>query len=159
MNKKSLTVSFAVLGLIAVQCLIYKVIIFIEYLLLEGIWGGGIIDAFIMVFNTILFMLFSVLICALAIPKLVNEYGISYKFSLIQMFVLYLALAVFQCIIISGSSDFCYNMLELFRYDLDLIYDSVYYYNKGLGYFFIIVLNLIKPAVFMLGLKKSRDNI
>lgn len=104
-------------------------------------------------------MLFSVLICALAIPKLVNEYGISYKFSLIQIFALYLALAVFQCVIISGSSDFCYNMLELFRYDLDFIYDSVYYYNKDLGYLSIIVLNLIKPAAFMFGVKKSRYDI
>lgn len=159
MNKKSLTVSLAALGLIAVQCLIYKALVFIEYLLFEGSLGGVIIDLCIMIFNTAFFTIFSALICALAIPKLVKKNNIDYKFSFIQMFVLYVLMTILQCVIISRSSDFCYNMLDFFGYNLDFIYDSIYYYNKNAGYLSIIVMNMINPAVFLLGMKKIKNSI
>lgn len=157
MKIKSFGIIFSVIALlIFVEMVFYNAVIFIEFILFEGSWGGNIIDAFCLLFNVIFYIMLSVTLYALIFPKIIKSCNLNKNAVIIILFIVCIMISIYEGAIITGLLDFSsFGFIDNGVAFKLLAADELPTGMKTGRYFIVFILNMIKPIALFAALKKK----
>ena len=152
-------IPLSVFGYLAVLAVLYYILFFGEFILFEGSWGGNIIDFFVMLFNSIVYLACSIIYGYFVLPAITDKIQVSKKTAIFLISVLFIILSVVACILITidSSSDVYHFFYERIIFYWAPITEYVLYYtNQYIAGVCVFIVNAVAPICFMLGIKKQK---
>lgn len=161
-NNKWWYIPLSVIAYFAVLAVLYYVLMFAEFILFEGSWGGNIIDFFVMLFNSLCYFVCSILYGYFALPAITDKSKISKKSSILLISLLFIIISVITCILISfdGISNIYYSFYDQIAFYMGPITEYVLYYtNQYAACACVFLVNTVVPICFTLGIaqKNKKD--
>lgn len=155
-------IPLSAIAYLVISAVMYYVLVFAEFILFEGSWGGNIIDFFVILFNSVFYIAFSILFAVFILPKITDKSGVGKKTAILLISAFFIIISAFECIIISSDSTsdihyFFYNQISLYWSFITEI--VMYYTNQYIGCVCVFIVNAIVPISFMLSLvrKNKKD--
>lgn len=135
----------------------FYVLGFVEYLLFEDVWGGNIIDVFIMLFNIVFCFICSILFVCIVLPSIIDKGKIGKKTAFILVKLLFIIICIAECFLIcfDGNSDIYYFLYQPICFYLAPITEYVLYYtNRFAACICVVIFNSAVLFSFYYAIKK-----
>lgn len=150
-------IPLSVIAYLAVLAVLHYVLMLAEFILFEGSWGGNNIGFFVMLFNSVFYIVSSILYAYFALPAITDKSKIGKKPAILLISVFFIIISVAACILISfdGASDIYYFFYNQISFYWAPITDVLYYTNQYVACVCVFIINAIVPISFMLGIARK----